>query len=163
MATPASPDLVLGIPSPSLCRLPSPSTLTSAPAALLHPRMPPKLCKLRYRTKLSWHLTKRRWCTEDSQELKEYFRCQLEIFCQAICDHYIAEFGGSHRVYAYGPHSCQIYSTSLQALLSLYYVPAQVKIPCWHLPHVCAYCHSIPLPNNLWGYVFVHISAWPRR
>jgi hypothetical protein len=66
-------------------------------------------------------------------------------------------------VYAYGPHSRQFYSTLLQALLSLDYVPHQVKIPCWHLPHVCAYCHSVPLPNNLWGYVFVHISAWPRR
>jgi hypothetical protein len=66
-------------------------------------------------------------------------------------------------VYAYGPHSRQFYSTSLQALLSLDYVPHQVKIPCWHLPHVCAYCHRVPLPNILWGYVFEHIFAEPRR
>ncbi len=64
-------------------------------------------------------------------------------------------------MYAYGPHSRQFYLTSLQALLSLDCVPHQVKIPCWYLPHVCAYCHSFPLPNNLWGYVFVHISAEP--
>ena len=51
---------------------------------------------------------------------------------------YIVEFGGSHRVYACGPYSHQFYSTSLQALLSLDYVRHQVKIPCWHLPHVCA-------------------------
>ena len=124
---------------------------------------PPKLRKLHHCTKLSWHLTKRRWCTEDRQETKEYFCRQLESFRQEIRNHYIEEFGGSHRVYAYGPHSCQFYSTSLQALLSLDYVPHQVKIPCCHLPHVCAYCPCIPLPNNLWGYVFVHISAWPRR
>ena len=163
MGTPASPDLVLGIPSPSLRRLPSPSTLTSAPAALLHLRMPPKLRKLLYRTKLSWYLTKRRRCTENNQELKEYFHRQLEIFRQEIRDHYIAEFGGSHRVYAHGPHSRQFYLTSLQALLSLDYVPAQVKIPCWHLPHVCAYCHSRPWPSNRWVCVFDHISAEPRR
>ena len=132
------------------------------PAALLHPRMPPKLGKLCHHTKLSWHSTKRRWCTKDRQETKEYFRCQLESFPQEICDHYIVEFGGSHRVYAYGPHSRQFYSILLRAL-SLNYVPHQVKIPCWHLPHVCAYCHRVPLPNILWGYVFEHIFAEPRR
>ena len=159
----ASPGSVLGIPSISLRRLPSPSTLTSLPAALLHPRMPPQLRKLCHRTKLFWHWTKRRWCTKDRQFAKTYFRCQLESFRQEIRNHYIMEFGGSHRVYTYGSHSRQFYSMLLQALLSLNYVPHQVKIPCWHLPHVCAYCHRVLLPNNLWGYVFVHISAWPRR
>ncbi len=148
----ASPGSAPGIPLLSLCSLPSPSTSTSAPVAKLH-----------HHTKLSWHLTKRRRCTEDRQFVKEYFRGQLESFRQEIRDHYIVEFGGSHGVYAYGPHSCQFYSTPLQALLSLDYTPHQVKIPCWHLPHVCAYCHRVPLPNNLWGYVFVHISAEPRR
>ena len=95
--------------------------------------------------------------------MKEYFRGQLESFRQEIRNHYIVEFGGSHRVYAYGLHFCQFYSTLLQALLSLDYAPHQVKIPCWHLPHVCAYCHIVPLPNNLWGYVFVHIAVQPRR
>jgi hypothetical protein len=109
----ASPGSVLGIPLPSLRCPPSPSTSTLAPAALLHPRMPPKLRKLRHRTKLSWHSTKRLWCTEDRQESKEYFCCQLESFRQGIRDHYIVEFGGSHRVYAYGLHSRQFYSTSL--------------------------------------------------
>ena len=114
-STLASPGLVLGIPSPSLCRLPFPSTLTSALAALLHPWMPPKLRKLRHRTKVSWHLTKGHRCTKDRQESKGYFRCQLESFRQEICNHYIVEFGRSHRVYAYGPHSRQFYSTSLRA------------------------------------------------
>ena len=154
---------MLGIPLPSLRRLPSPSTLTLAPATLLHPWMPPTLRKLCHRTKLSWHSTKRRWCTEDRQWPKEYFRCQLESFRQEIRGHYIVEFRGSHRLYAYGPHSRQFYSMMLQALLSLDYAPHQVKIPCWHLPHVCAYCHHFPLPNNLWGYIFVHISAEPCR
>ncbi len=66
----ASPGSVLGIPSLSLRRLPSPSTLTSLPAALLHPRMPPQLRKLCHRTKLFWHWTKRRWCTKDRQFAK---------------------------------------------------------------------------------------------
>jgi hypothetical protein len=113
-STLASPGSVLGIPSLSTRPLPSPSTLMLVPAALLHPRMPPKLGKLCHHTKLSWHSTKRRWCTKDRQETKEYFRCQLESFPQEICDHYIVEFGGSHRVYAYGPHSRQFYSTLLQ-------------------------------------------------
>ncbi len=140
-----------------------PSTSTLAPATLLHPRMLPILHKLCHHTKLSWYLTKHRRCTKDHQEFKEYFCCQLETFHQEICNHYITEFGGSHKVYAYSPHSCQFYSTSLQALLSLNYIPEQVKIPCWHLPHVCAYCHSRPLPSNLWVYIFDHISAEPHR
>ncbi len=159
----ASPGSAPGIPSLFLRSLPSPSPSTLAPVVLLLPQMPPQLQKLRHCTKLSWHSTKRRWCTEDHQFAKECFRLQLESFQQEIRDHYIVEFGGSHRVYAYGPHSRKFYSTLLHALLSLDYVPPQVKIPCWHLPHVCAYCHRVPLPNNLWGYVSVHISAEPRR
>ena len=162
-STLASPGLALGISSLSLRSLPSPSTSTLASVALLHPRTPPQLRKLFHCTKLSWHSAKRRRCTKDRQFAKEYFRCQLESFRQEIRDHYIVEFGGSHRVYACGPHSGKFYSTSLRALLSLDYVPHQVKIPCWHLPHVCAYCHRVPLSNNLWRYVFAHISAEPRR
>ena len=109
------------------------------------------------------YLTKHRRCTKDRQEFKEYFRRQLETFRQEICNHYITEFGGPQKVYAYSPHSCQFYSTSLQVLLSLNYIPEQVKIPCWHLPHVCAYCHSRPFPSNLWVYIFDHISAEPHR
>ena len=159
----ASPGSAPGIPSLSLHSLPSPSTSTLAPVALLHPRMPPQLQKLRHRTKLSWHSTKCRWCTEDRQFAKEYFRRQLESFQQEIRDHYIVKFGGSQRVYAYGPYSHQFCSTLLRALLSLDYVPHQFKNPCWHLPHVCAYCRRVPLPNILWGYVFEHISVEPRR
>ena len=66
-------------------------------------------------------------------------------------------------MYAYGPYSHQFCSTLLRALLSLDYVPHQFKNPCWHLPHVCAYCRRVPLPNILWGYVFEHISVEPRR
>ena len=148
-STLASPSSVLDMPLLSLRCLPSPSTSTLAPAALLHLRMPPQLHKLRHHTKLSWHLTKRRQGTKDRQFAKEYFRRKLESFRQEIRNHYILEFRGSHRFYACGPHSGQFYSTPLQALLSLDYLPHQVKIPCWHLSHVCAYCHRVPLPNNL--------------
>jgi hypothetical protein len=73
--------MIYASPSPPSLRLiSSPSTSTLALAALLHPWMPPKLCKLCHRTKLSWHLTKCRRCTEDHQKSKEYFCCQLESF-----------------------------------------------------------------------------------
>ena len=125
--------------------------------------MPPKLRPLKQRSKLSWHSTPRRQCTIDQKESKEYFRLQLESFRQYIRDHYIGEFGSSHKVLAKGKHSRQFYSTSLRSLLSLDTIPDQIKIPCWHLPHNCDYCHKHPYPRNLWTSLIVHISAWPKR
>ena len=127
-------------------------------------RMPPKLRALNHRTKLSWHAVPRRWCTTlDKQESEEYFRRQLEVFRQYVRDHYIDEFGAGHRVLAKGKYSRQFYRTSLRSLLELDTIPDQIKIPCWHLPHTCRYCHSHPYPPNLWLSLFVHISAVPRR
>ena len=126
--------------------------------------MPPKLRALNHRTKLSWHAVPRRWCTTlDKQESEEYFRRQLEVFRQHVRDHYIEEFGAGHRVLAKGKFSRQFYRTSLRSLLELDTIPDQIKIPCWHLPHTCRYCHSHPYPPNLWLSLFVHISAVPRR
>lgn len=62
-----------------------------------------------------------------------------------------------------GKHSRQFHKTSLRSLLSLDTIPDQIKIPCWHLPHSCAYCSAHRYPPNLWISLFVHISAWPRR
>ena len=125
--------------------------------------MPPKLRPLKRRTKLSWHSAPRRQCTIDQEESKEYFRLQLESFRQYIRDHYIGEFGSSHKVLAKGKYSRQFYSTSLRSLLSLDTIPDQIKIPCGHLPHSCAYCLSHPYPHNLWISLFMHVSALPCR
>ena len=125
--------------------------------------MPPKLRSLKHRTKLSWYLAPRRRCTIDRQESNEYFRCQLETFRQYLRDHYINEFSPGHKVLAKGKYSCQFYLTSLRLLLTLNTIPDQVKIPCWHLPHVCAYCYSHLYPTNLWISLFVHVSAVPHR
>ena len=125
--------------------------------------MPPKLRALKHRTKLSWHSAPRRSCTIDRRESEEYLRRQLEEFRQYIRDHYIGEFGAGHKVLVKGKHSRQFHKTSLCLLLTLDTIPAQIKIPCWHLPHVCAYCSAHPYPPNLWISLFVHISAWPRR
>ena len=122
-----------------------------------------KLRSLKQRaTKLSWHSAPRRKCTLINPESKEYFRRQLETFRQEIRDHYIGEFGSSHKVLAKGKYSRQFYSTLLRSLLSLDTIPDQIKIPCWHLPHKCAFCHTHPHPNDLWLSLFVHISAVPR-
>ena len=123
--------------------------------------MPPKLCSLKHRTKLLWHLAPHRRCTIDRQESKEYFRCQLETFPQYLRDHYVDEFGPGHKVLAKGRYSCQFYSTSLRSLLTLDTIPDQVKIPCWHLPHVCAYWYSHSYPTDLWISLFVHVSVVP--
>ena len=125
--------------------------------------MPPKLRSLKHRTKLSWHSVPRRRCTIDRQESKEYLRRQLEEFRQYIRDHYIGEFGSSHKVLAKGKYSPQFYATSLCSLLALDTIPDQIKVPCWHLPHVCGYCYAHPYPPNLWISLFVHVSAVPRR
>ena len=124
--------------------------------------MPPKLRALKHRTKLSWHAVPRRLCTIDRQESKEYFRRQLEVFRQHVRDHYIEEFGAGHRVLAKGKFSRQFYRTSLRSLLELDTIPDQIKIPCWHLPHKCAYCNAHPHRDNLWISLFIHISAVPR-
>lgn len=122
-----------------------------------------KLRRLKQRAaKLSWHSVPRRKCTLIDLESKEYFRRQLETFRQEIRDHYIGEFGSSHKVLAKGRFAKQFFSTSLRSLLFLDTIPDQIKIPCKHLPHTCAYCNSHPHPDNLWLSLFVHISAVPR-
>ena len=132
------------------------------------PRKAPSLKHIQLRrlkqraAKLSWHSVPRRKCTLIDPESKEYFRRQLETFRQEIRDHYIGEFGASHKVLAKGKYSKQFYSTSLRSLLFLDTIPDQIKIPRWHLPHKCAYCHVHPHPDNLWLSLFIHISAVPR-
>ncbi len=125
--------------------------------------MPPKLRSHKHHTKLSWHSVPRRWCTIDRQESKEYFRRQLKEFRQYIRDHYIGKFGSSHKVFAKGKYSHQFYAMSLRSLLALDTIPDQIKVPCWHLPHMCAHCYTHPYPPNLWVSLFVHVSAVPRR
>ena len=135
--------------------------------------MPPKLRVLKHlklrtlkqrTSKLSWHSVPRRKCTlSDRQASKEYFRRQLESFRRYVRDHYIGEFGSSHKVLAKGKYTRQFYATSLRSLLALDTIPDQIKIPCWHLPHKCAYCHAHPYPRDLWVSLFVHVSAVPRR
>ena len=129
----------------------------------LHALKHPKLRNLKQRaTKLSRHSVPLRKCTlADRQESKEYFHCQLESFQRYIRDHYIGAFGSSHKVLAKGKYSRQYYATSLRSLLALDTIPDQIEIPCWHLPHKCAYCHAHPYPHDLWLSLFVHISAVP--
>lgn len=135
--------------------------MSSKPRPLKHL----KLRSLKQRAlKLSWHSVPRRACTlQDRQTSKEYFSRQLESFRRHVRDHYIGTFGPSHRVLARGKYSRQFFSTSLRSLLALDTIPDQIKIPCWHLPHKCAYCHAHPPPSDLWVSLFVHISAIPRR
>lgn len=132
------------------------------------PRKAPSLKHIQLRrlkqraAKLSWHSVPRRKCTLIDPESKEYFRRHLEAFRQEIRDHIIGEFGSSHKVLAKGNYSKKFFSTSLRSLLSLDTIPDQIKIPCWHLPHKCAYCNAHPHPDNLWISLFIHISAAPR-
>ena len=135
--------------------------MSSKPRSLKHL----KLRSLKQRAfKLSWHSVPRRACTlSDRQTSKEYFSRQLDSFRRHVRDHYIGTFGSSHRVLAKGKYSRQFFSTSLRSLLALDTIPDQIKIPCWHLPHKCAYCHAHPPPHDLWASLFVHISAVPRR
>ena len=135
--------------------------MSSKPRTLKHL----KLRSLKQRAlKLSWHSVPRRTCTlGDRQASKEYFRHQLGSFRRHVCDHYIGTFGSSHRVLEKGKYSRQFFSTSLRSLLALDSIPDQIKIPCWHLPHKCKYCHSHPHPPELWLSLFAHISAVPRR
>jgi hypothetical protein len=125
--------------------------------------MPPKLRSHKHHTKILWHLVPHRRCTIDWQESKEYFRRQLEEFRQYIRDHYIGEFGSSHKVFGKGKYSPQFYATLLCSLLALDTIPDLIKVPCWHLLHVCAHCYAHPYPPNLWVSLFVHVSAVPRR
>ena len=135
--------------------------MSSKPRPLKHLKL--RSLKLRA-SKLSWHSVPRRVCTlEDRQTSKEYFSRQLESFRRHVRDHYIGTFGPSHRVLARGKYSRQFFSTSLRSLLALDTIPDQIKIPCWHLPHKCAFCHAHPPPHDLWVSLFVHISAVPRR
>jgi hypothetical protein len=126
-------------------------------------RMPPKLRALTHCSKLSWHSVPCHQCTIDRQESKDYFRRQLESFWQYLWDHYIGKFGPGHMVLAKGKYSRQFFLMLLCSLLTFDTIPDQIKIPCWHLLHVCAYCYSHPYPSGLWISLFMHILAVPRR
>jgi hypothetical protein len=89
--------------------------------------------------KLSW-LTARR-CRATFCQVADKYKCQcLKAFCCHLRVHNIPYFKPSHRVFVLGPHSQRYFSTTLQSLLELKYVPRKVKVPTSWLPHHCQFC-----------------------
>ncbi len=74
---------------------------------------------------------------------KDLKRKRLEQFCRHLQLHDIPYFNKSYKVLVRGLYSCQFFSTSLGALLSLDYVPRKVKIPMKWIPHDCIHCCQI--------------------
>ena len=101
--------------------------------------MPPQRNRQTPPIKLSGLTARRRRATfcQDADEYKrqclEAFRCHLRV-------HDIPYFKPSHRVFVLGPHSQRYFSTTLQSLLELKYVPRKVKVPTSWLPHHCQFC-----------------------
>ncbi len=106
-------------------------------------------------------------CARSRQEGKDLAKTKastqrLAEFRERLRRHDIPYFRGSHKVQVRGP-SNTLFTTSLQSLLEVNYVPCQILYPCYHIVHSCQFCHLLPdkpiPPHKI--YSSGHTTTWP--